>query len=63
MDRTKYGLRISIDELKQIAKLAEKLSRYGVMDSYVYITSGENPEIKQYSIYGECFPYYYTKNV
>lgn len=61
---TKNGLRISLDELKELVERVENEYKYHNMESCIYI-SGDNmnkPEIKQYCMYAECNPTNYTIN-
>ena len=60
---TKYGLKISIEELKQIVEKAENQYKYHNMESCVYIRGGERPSIMQYSSYSECAPINHTYGV
>ncbi len=60
MKYTKYGLQITLDELRRLLEYAENRVRYSDMESCIYIKGGECPTIKQYCIYAECNPIDHT---
>lgn len=60
---TEYGLKISIEELKQIVEKAENQYKYHNMEPCIYIKGGERPSIMQYSSYSECAPINHTYGV
>ncbi len=60
---TEYGLKISIEELKQIVEKAENQYKYHNMESCVYIRGGEKPQIVQYCNYSECSSINHTYGV
>jgi len=63
MKYTKHGLCISLDELKDLVKRVENQATYHSMEPCIYITGGDEPEIKQYCYYAECNPYNHTYGV
>ncbi|MFR6327729.1 hypothetical protein [Enterocloster bolteae] len=60
MKYTEYGLKIGLEELRHIIEYAENRAKYGNMESCIYITPGDKPEIKQYCCYADCNPINHT---
>lgn len=60
MEYTKYGLKISLEELERILKYAKNRAEYGNMQQCIYISGGEKPNIKQYCCYADCAPINHT---
>ena len=60
MEYTEYGLRIGLDELREMLEYAENEVKYSNMESCIYIKGGERPIIKQYCCYAECNPINHT---
>lgn len=60
MKYTEYGLKIGLEELRHILEYAENRAKYGNMESCIYITNGDKPEIKQYCCYADCNPINHT---
>lgn len=62
MKYTEYGLKVTLDELREMLEYAENRAKYGNMESCIYIKGGEKPTIKQYCQYAECNPIDHTYN-
>ena len=60
MKYTKYGLMITLEELRKILEYAENRAEYGNMEHCIYISGGDRPTIKQYCCYAECNPINHT---
>lgn len=60
MKYTKYGLLVTIDELRNILKNVECDAEYNNMEHAIYIKGGEYPQIIQYCRYAECNPINHT---
>lgn len=60
MRYTEYGLKITLEELREMLERAENEVKYRNMESCIYIKGGERPEIKQYCCYAECNPINHT---
>ncbi len=63
MKYTEQGLKITLEELRSMLERVENEAKYGSMESCIYISGGERPEIKQYCCYSECNPINYTYSV
>ena len=48
MEYTEYGLRIGLDELREMLEYAENRAQYDNMEHCLYIKGGERPNITQY---------------
>lgn len=60
MKYTEYGLKITLEELRELLEKAENAAEYRNMEQCIYITGGERPEIKQYCCYADCNPINHT---
>ena len=54
MKYTEYGLKITLEELRQLLERAENEAQFHNMENCLYIKGGDRPEIKQYCCYAEC---------
>ena len=54
MKYTEYGLKITLEELRQLVERAENGAQFHNMENCLYIKGGDRPEIKQYCCYAEC---------
>lgn len=63
MKYTEYGLMIPLDELRKMLEYAENRAKYDSMESCIYISGGDKPQIKQYCHYRECNPINHTYGV
>lgn len=55
MKYTEYGLKITLEELRQLLERAENEAQFHNMENCLYIKGGDRPEIKQYCCYGGGF--------
>ena len=53
MKYTEYGLKITLEELRQLLERAENEAQFH-MENCLYIKGGDRPEIRQYCCYAEC---------
>ena len=54
MKYTEYGLKITLEELRQLLERAENEAQFHNMENCLYIKGGDRPEIRQYCCYAEC---------
>lgn len=54
MKYTEYGLKITLEELRQLLERAENEAQFHNMENCLYIKGSDRPEIKQYCCYAEC---------
>ena len=62
MKYTEYGLKITLEELRQLLERAENEAQFHNMENCLYIKGGDRPEIKQYCCYAECNAINHTYN-
>ena len=60
MKYTEYGLKITLEELRQLLERAENEAQFHNMENCLYIKGGDRPEIRQYCCYAECNAIYHT---
>ena len=54
MKYTEYGLKITLEELRQLLERAENEAQFHNMENCLYIKGGDRLEIRQYCCYAEC---------
>lgn len=57
---TENGLKMSLEELRDLLEYAENRAKHDNMESCIYIRGGEKPKITQYCCYAECSPIDHT---
>lgn len=60
MKYTEYGLKITLEELRELLEYAENQAKRHNMESCIYIKGGEKPKITQYCSYADCNPINHT---